>query len=229
MIIIADCGGTKSDWALVCDDRTVVRMQTGGINPIHQSEDDIVTQLDAVVQEVTRRRAAASTLDIYFYGAGCNAVGTGIVSAILARVFAPFAPGLTCGPTFLAPPVPCASTLRALPVFSVPAPIRVSMMARASLPIPLLWVTSWATKAVGPIWANISCTTCLKASFLSSFVTSSTPLASFPIPRLSSASTSSREPTVSWHLLLRLSIVTWTISRCTTWFLTVSARLCITT
>ena len=36
MIIIADCGGTKSDWALVCDDRTVVRMQTGGINPIHQ-------------------------------------------------------------------------------------------------------------------------------------------------------------------------------------------------
>ncbi len=94
MIIIADCGGTKSDWALVCDDRTVVRMQTGGINPIHQSEDDIVKQLDAVVQEVTHRRAAASTLDIYFYGAGCNAVGTGIVSAILARVFAPFAPGL---------------------------------------------------------------------------------------------------------------------------------------
>ena len=68
MIIIADCGGTKSDWALVCDDRTVVRMQTGGINPIHQSEDDIVKQLDAVVQEVTRRRPAASTLDIYFYG-----------------------------------------------------------------------------------------------------------------------------------------------------------------
>lgn len=229
MIIIADCGGTKSDWALVCDDRTVVRMQTGGINPIHQSEDDIVKQLDAVVQEVARRRAplprSISTSMVLAAMPWARASSVLSLPGSLPRLLL----GSTCGPTFLEPPVPCASTPRVLPVFSVPVPIRVSMMARASLPIPLLWVTSWATKAVGPIWANTSCTTCLKASFPSSFVTSSTPLASFPIPRLSSASTSSREPTVSWHLLLRLSIDTWTISRCTTWFLTVSARLCITT
>ena len=93
-MIIADCGGTKSDWALVGDDGTVRRMLTGGINPIHQSEEDIVRQLEAVSQSMTRYHTSATTLDIYFYGAGCNAVGAAVARAILAQVFAPFAPAL---------------------------------------------------------------------------------------------------------------------------------------
>ena len=45
MKLIADSGSTKTDWVLIRDNAVVGRYQTQGINPFHQSEDDILNIL----------------------------------------------------------------------------------------------------------------------------------------------------------------------------------------
>jgi N-acetylglucosamine kinase-like BadF-type ATPase len=68
MILIADCGSTKTDWAL-CDNGSVVtRIKTQGFNPTQQSEEDIYTALSA---EIAGHIAPNAPSTIYFYGAGC--------------------------------------------------------------------------------------------------------------------------------------------------------------
>ena len=41
MILIADSGSTKTDWAWMENGNIVCRMETKGINPVHQSEEEI--------------------------------------------------------------------------------------------------------------------------------------------------------------------------------------------
>ena len=41
MILIADSGSTKTDWALV-DQETTLRFNTQGINPVHQKREAIL-------------------------------------------------------------------------------------------------------------------------------------------------------------------------------------------
>lgn len=45
MKLIADSGSTKTDWVLTHENSVVARCQTQGINPFHQSEDDILAIL----------------------------------------------------------------------------------------------------------------------------------------------------------------------------------------
>ena len=45
MKLIADSGSTKTDWVLIRDNAVVGRYQTQGINPFHQSEDNILNIL----------------------------------------------------------------------------------------------------------------------------------------------------------------------------------------
>ena len=76
MIIIADSGSTKTDWALVPREdcpttnpvdsnlRDVEIIQTPGINPVHQAPDAIRASLPRIEQKVSA---------VFFYGAGCTA------------------------------------------------------------------------------------------------------------------------------------------------------------
>lgn len=68
MKIIADCGSTKADWALM-DGHGVQRMSTVGMNPVHQN----VEQMAGTIAQVAR--VAKEADEVFFYGAGCAEMG----------------------------------------------------------------------------------------------------------------------------------------------------------
>lgn len=88
MILIADSGGSKTDWALVSTPNdgfnVVLKVRTQGLNPFHQSEDIIFnvleTELKPALKESMRNAELGEPFDIIrevtsvaFYGAGCTA------------------------------------------------------------------------------------------------------------------------------------------------------------
>lgn len=56
MILIADSGGSKTDWALVeegnADNRQILKGRTQGLNPFHQSEDVILHTLECELNPI---------------------------------------------------------------------------------------------------------------------------------------------------------------------------------
>ena len=105
MILIADSGGTKSDWTLLHSPyphnwETVAAFQTQGISPIHQ-EPDAIRQIlghDVVSQLSTFSRAALinskvldtpllSQIEVFFYGSGCTPAHVPMMKQMLAQVF----------------------------------------------------------------------------------------------------------------------------------------------
>ena len=67
-ILIADAGSTKTDWSLLRGSNfTPFRIRTRGINPAHISEEEIVTAL----QELKNQLPEGDVSKIRFYGAGC--------------------------------------------------------------------------------------------------------------------------------------------------------------
>ena len=68
MILIADCGSTKTDWVLCEDDEIIASARTQGLNPTHQESEEIFEILSA---ELTDEFTAHNPQKIYFYGAGC--------------------------------------------------------------------------------------------------------------------------------------------------------------
>lgn len=103
MILIADSGGSKTDWALVGAqgdrDTHVLKVRTQGLNPFHQSEEFIRKVLEeelkpamccAAGQEGCTSGKAGVTervSRIAFYGAGCTETLSPIVSGALAAAF----------------------------------------------------------------------------------------------------------------------------------------------
>lgn len=105
MILIADSGGTKTDWTLLhspCPTRweIVASFQTQGINPIHKTPDAIrqIIGQEVVSQLSTFSRAAflnaqmlekplLSQLDVFFYGSGCTPVHSPVMKQMLAQFF----------------------------------------------------------------------------------------------------------------------------------------------
>ena len=68
MILIADSGSTKTDWALTDGGRVVKRVATQGINPFHQNAAIIHTVLtDELLPHLT-----PTIREVYFYGSGCR-------------------------------------------------------------------------------------------------------------------------------------------------------------
>jgi len=69
MVLIADCGSTKTHWALI--DGTAVRhCSTAGLNPLFADEE---TYSHALKTLVATMGLAGSMIDrLYFYGAGCG-------------------------------------------------------------------------------------------------------------------------------------------------------------
>ena len=68
MILIADCGSTKTDWVLCNGSNVEKRVKTQGLNPTIQSSDEILAVLtDELVDNID----TSAPQKIFFYGAGC--------------------------------------------------------------------------------------------------------------------------------------------------------------
>lgn len=67
MILIADSGGTKTDWRLL-NGETIEQFRTAGMNPyIVDSE-----SMDAIVAELNESLGSHKVDQVFFYGAGCS-------------------------------------------------------------------------------------------------------------------------------------------------------------
>lgn len=107
MILIADSGGTKTDWTLLHSPypthwEIVSSFQTQGINPIHQSP-DVISQIlgqEMVAQLSTFSRLALintraletpllSQVELFFYGSGCTPAQVPVMKQILSKFFLP--------------------------------------------------------------------------------------------------------------------------------------------
>ena len=83
MILIADSGSTKTDWALVSDQSsTVVAMQ--GISPVHQSDAQI---RQILTDELLSQLSAADVDAVYFYGSGVRSDKEAPMASLLQGLF----------------------------------------------------------------------------------------------------------------------------------------------
>ena len=99
MILIADSGSTKTDWAIVTGASQPVVLNTQGINPVHQSRDEIVrilreefVSLMASNPEVQKLRSSAILtpqfpLAVYFYGSGIRPEMETLMTVLLRETF----------------------------------------------------------------------------------------------------------------------------------------------
>ncbi len=70
MILIADSGGSKTDWRLVTDEGKIEQGSSAGFNPYYQPIED----LNQIIQDVVLPKLAKGqqVKEIYFYGAGVS-------------------------------------------------------------------------------------------------------------------------------------------------------------
>ena len=103
MILIADSGGSKTDWALISlptdNSKYVLKVRTQGLNPFHQSKDVILKALVEELMPALYKAAeqsgtfskeydiAEKVTQIAFYGAGCTKALSPIVGEALAIAF----------------------------------------------------------------------------------------------------------------------------------------------
>ena len=65
--LIADSGSTKTDWCVCQSRRTLQRITTQGINPFHQSPEEIAK----IILELTEQLNDRNRIErVEFYGAG---------------------------------------------------------------------------------------------------------------------------------------------------------------
>ncbi|MCC8144301.1 MAG: ATPase [Tannerellaceae bacterium] len=68
MILIADSGSTKTDWCLAGPGKPFTRLQTKGINPFYQTEEEITKEIEKeLIPQLPQDKIDA----VFFYGAGC--------------------------------------------------------------------------------------------------------------------------------------------------------------
>lgn len=85
MILIADSGATKTDWCLGNNKTDAKIVQTQGINPFHQPEENIRKVLEEEL--LPHLDAGSDVTHIYFYGAGCTPEKSVIVRDALRAFF----------------------------------------------------------------------------------------------------------------------------------------------
>ncbi len=67
MILVADSGSTKTDWRIIDAHGKIHQAKTAGLNPYHQSSDEIAQVLDQeLLPQIT-----VPVEQVFFYGAGC--------------------------------------------------------------------------------------------------------------------------------------------------------------
>ena len=85
MLLIADSGSTKTDWALIKEDGACSLHLTPGINPVYMSTRDIIHLLN---KEAWINAHADSVLKVRFYGAGCmSEMHCQVVEKALKNIF----------------------------------------------------------------------------------------------------------------------------------------------
>ena len=106
MILIADSGSTKTDWALVNDkvyDHSVIAsFKTQGITPIHQTPEEmrhilgqeLLQQLSTfprghLVNSGILESSLLDKLNVFFYGSGCTPAHVPVVKRLLTEVLSP--------------------------------------------------------------------------------------------------------------------------------------------
>jgi N-acetylglucosamine kinase-like BadF-type ATPase len=107
MVLIADSGGTKTDWTLLVSPYptrwdVVSTFQTQGINPIHQTPDTIRLILSqemmghlssfsraAIVNTGVLEKPLLSQVEVFFYGSGCTPVHVPMMKQLLSQLFQP--------------------------------------------------------------------------------------------------------------------------------------------
>lgn len=101
MMLIADSGSTKTDWAWIENGTIVHRATTAGINPVHQTEEEILVECGVlnVEGEMFQDQAHSTNLTprstllipqtntICFYGSGCIPEKKGVVEKVLRKMF----------------------------------------------------------------------------------------------------------------------------------------------
>lgn len=70
MILIADCGSTKTDWCLLNNGEIEKRIFTGGMNAVMLTEEEISGRL---ASELMPQLGNEPVESVFFYGAGCLA------------------------------------------------------------------------------------------------------------------------------------------------------------
>lgn len=96
MILIADSGATKTDWALIDEDSGVVKKLQGiGLNPNFLSVDELFRGINEVFYSYNDPIPTEKVSEIYFYGSGISGERAFQMKAILWSVF-------TSAPTVIA-------------------------------------------------------------------------------------------------------------------------------
>lgn len=84
MILIADSGSTKADWLLAEGGNVVKRVATQGINPYHQTADEIRNIMSG---ELLPQLGGIQVGRVFFYGSGCRDEVAGALVGVLEQVF----------------------------------------------------------------------------------------------------------------------------------------------
>lgn len=85
MILVADCGATKADWALADNDGTVKVVHTRGFNPVVHPPELLRGEVALLANDLL---SSAQPSRIYYYGAGCwDLRRKGVVSQELSLVW----------------------------------------------------------------------------------------------------------------------------------------------
>ena len=84
MVLIADSGSTKTDWALQSASGAVERFQTQGINPFHQNR---VLIADILRRKLLRKLNPDAVDSVYFYGSGVRPEKESVMISLLQEAF----------------------------------------------------------------------------------------------------------------------------------------------
>lgn len=89
MILIADCGSTKTDWCLLNNKKLEKQVFTCGMNAVMLTEEEIRTRIEReLMPELDGRNDDNNITKVYFYGAGCisTVVCNNVANAIKANI-----------------------------------------------------------------------------------------------------------------------------------------------
>jgi len=119
MKLIAESGSTRTEWALVEDNRLIQRAFTEGLNPFFQTRREISRSVRLGLPEHFFKRKLEQ---VYYYGAGCTSYEKkNVLGASLVAQFK----------TPIQVHVACSNARPALLVFWEPAQTHVFMMGKS--------------------------------------------------------------------------------------------------
>jgi len=84
MILIADSGSTKTDWCLIRNSGNNLYFKSEGYNPYFSARSDMIASIRSSISVHIDPKEISK---LHFYGAGCEADKTGIMTEVLSSVF----------------------------------------------------------------------------------------------------------------------------------------------